>query len=139
MPFSGIGYTSSDNPWGDGIGTHVGVRYLLSANAKQSYGVEVSYLDLYALDDGGPDVRYTAIGIVIEQTLWDWFLMSVGTVGYIGIGDNDDNPFGVRTNLGWVSNNASKVNPFIVYRTDLIFDDPSVSMNSLSAGIKITY
>ena len=73
LPFAGIGYTKSGSPWGDGSGSHVGVRYLLSANSKQSYGLEISHLDLYALDNGGPDVRYTAVGVVIEQTLWSSF------------------------------------------------------------------
>ena len=138
-PFAGVGYSNSSGARGDGVGTHVGARIMLSSNEYQRFGVEITYLDLYALDDGGPDIRYAAVGIVVEQTLWNWFLLSIGTLGYIGIGDNKDKPFGIRTNLGWESNDNSGFQPFIVYRGDFIFDDPSTSVTSFSAGIRIRF
>ncbi len=137
--FSGITYTTSDGIGGDGAGHHVGARFMLSANKRQSYGLEIIQLDLYSLESNSPDIRYTAVGLMIEQIKGKSFLMSIGTIGYFGTGDNDDNPFGFRTSLGWEPQLENDVSPFIAYRNDFIFDKPSRQVIALSAGVRIRF
>lgn len=137
LPFVGSGYASNSN--NEGYGTHFGARILLSANATQRFGLEVSQLDLFSLESQQPSKRFTAIGIVVEQTLWDWFLMSIGTLGYIEHGDNKNRPFGLRTNLGWEGTLINhSIRPFVVYRMDTIFDRSTTRINSLSIGLRWT-
>ncbi|NOY83633.1 MAG: hypothetical protein GXO96_02200 [Nitrospirae bacterium] len=136
-PFFGVGLTSTNGDSGDGVGTHTGLRLLLSANKRQRYGIELGVLDLYAMDKNGPDIRYAAIGLIVEQTLWDWFLMSIGTIGYVGMGDNNGNPFGIRSSLGWQG--KGWLQPFVSYRGDTIFDVNTISMHSVSAGFRMAF
>ncbi len=138
-PFTGISYSKSNGTGGAGFGYQAGLRLMLSANKRQSYGLEISYLDLYGLENNGPDIRYTAVGLVIEQIRESGFLMSIGTLGYIGMGDNSGNPFGIRSKLGWEPRFKNGVLPFIVYRGDLIFDTPTRRVNALSVGLRIRF
>lgn len=65
--------------------------------------------------------------------------MGIGTIGYVGIGDNTDNPFGIVTNLGWEPEDMGMITPFVSFRSELIFDDSTVHMNTLSAGIRFQF
>jgi len=138
LPFAGVGYTKSKDQ--DGFGAHIGARFLMAANGRQRFGIEISQLDLYALDNSAPSTKYTAIGIVVEQTLWDWFLMSIGTIGYISTEAHSSNPFGIRTNLGWEGGKQQdQLRPFVVYRADYIFDSANTRVNSISSGIRMSF
>jgi hypothetical protein len=113
----------------------VGGRVLLSANEKQSYGVETTYLRVPAK---GAHADYLAVGIVLEQRLWNWFNMSIGTVGYVGLSSRTGNPFGIVTNLGWEPS-WGRISPFVTYRSDWIFNNPVVNASSLSVGATLQF
>ncbi|VAW52286.1 hypothetical protein MNBD_GAMMA06-1251 [hydrothermal vent metagenome] len=143
-PFAGIGYTDGadlgNGDTGSGTGYHVGLRLMLGANKTQRFGFEYTYLDLYGLENNSPDIRYSALGLVIEQNFPEKnILISIGTIGYVGIGDNSDNPFGVRTNIGWEGGKSGEINPFIVWRGDYIFANETIVVYSLSAGLRLSF
>ncbi len=58
-----------------------------------------------------------------------------GTLGYIGVGSTDRNPFGLVTNLGWQPEWDSRALPFITLRTEWIFDQVVFNVLSLSVGV----
>jgi hypothetical protein len=108
---------------------------LLSANPEKLYGVETTYL---RVPTKGGHAEYLAVGIVLEQRLWSWFNMSIGTVGYIGLSTGTENPFGIVTNLGWEPD-WGHVSPFVTYRSEWIFSSPVIAVNSASAGATVRF
>jgi hypothetical protein len=138
-PHAGVGWASSYNRAGDALALHAGGRLLfpapLAPNIDASFGLEATYLQL---DITGNDVfseRYAAVGIVLEMTVLGGFNLGIGTLGYVGVGGTDRNPFGVVTNLGWEPSWDSRVRPYVTMRSEWIFDAATYSVLSLSAGI----
>ena len=112
---------------------HYGVRVLLESSDNQSYGLEFTN---FKTDND----EFNAIGIVLEQRLWDWFNMSIGTIGYFDYGVDDQNVVGIVSNLGWEPNNHIPFNPFVTLRNDIIFaKDETDSLYSISFGIKMEF
>jgi len=138
-PHAGVGYTSASGDGASGTSFHAGARFLLGAGGNKLYGLEVTYIDAYAFDDDKPDTEYLAVGIVLEKKVARVFNMSIGTIGYFGLGDNTNNPFGLMTNLGWEPEYKGMITPFITFRTDLIFDESTINMSSLSVGIRFRF
>jgi hypothetical protein len=130
-PNVGIGYTTSYGKGIDGLGCHLGGRFLLDANSNQKYGLEITYIKAVASENRD----YVAIGIVLEQRKFDWFNMSIGTIGYINTQENT-NPFGIVTNLGWEPKTSGYFKPFVTYRSEWIFDKVILGINSISIGLK---
>ena len=138
-PHAGVGWASAYNRSGNALALHAGGRLLfpapLAPNIDASFGLEATYLQL---DIRGNDVfseRYAAVGIVLEMTVLGGFNLGVGTLGYIGVGGAERNPFGVVTNLGWEPSWDSRVRPYITMRSEWIFDAATYCVLSLSAGI----
>ncbi len=129
-PQAGYGYLDANG--GEAI-SHVGLRVLLPASQMQRYGLEVTRF----LPKNGGD--FTALGIVLEQRLWECFNMSIGTVGYLDYNGGTRNPFGLMTNLGWEPKSRRGWEPFITYRNDLIFSGKTDSAYSLSVGVSFKY
>ncbi|MCL0047233.1 hypothetical protein M1M98_03105 [Thermodesulfovibrionales bacterium] len=80
-----------------------------------------------------------AIGIVLEQRLFEWFNMSIGTVGYFNYGVDHSNVIGLTSNLGWEPNNHIPFKPIVTYRSDTIFADNIETINSISIGFNIEF
>jgi hypothetical protein len=138
-PHAGVGWASAYNRSGNALALHAGGRLLfpapLSSKVAATFGLEATYLQL---DITGRDIfseRYAVVGVVLEMTVVKGFNLGIGTLGYIGIGANDRNPFGVVTNLGWEPMWDSRVRPHITLRTEWIFDQATYNVMSLSAGI----
>ena len=124
---SGLGYANSSNAHYRARAYHVGMRFLLHAGDVRRYGVEFSYLNQNQAGET------TLLGIVLENKL-DWFLMTIGTVGYFNFADTPNNLVGLTTNLGWEPN-SKKLRPTVVFRNDVIFASSVVVIPSLSVGI----
>jgi hypothetical protein len=135
-PTAGVGYASTLGGGPSGWGYHVGGRFQLNAGATQSYGLEASYVAPVADGSAG---RYLAVGVVLEQTLWRWFYMAIGTIGYVGVNGTARQPFGILTDLGLGHLFAEHFRPSITYRSELIFASPTVTMSSLSVGLDVFF
>ncbi len=138
-PHLGMGYSKASGEGASGTSTHIGSRFLLNVGGNKSYGLEVTYIDAYARQDDKPDTEYLAVGIVLEQKPFESFNMGIGTIGYLGIGDNTNNPFGIVTNLGWEPEYKGNITPYISLRSEWIFDDTTLKINTLSAGIRFRF
>lgn len=110
---------------------HYGARILLNSSETQAYGLEITKFKT-------KDNDFSAIGIVLEQRLWDWFNMSIGTIGYFDY--REQNSMGLVSNLGWEPNNHIPFRPFVTYRNDIIFGkDKTETIHSVSVGFKFEF
>lgn len=121
-PHFGYGSVESNSVY------HYGGRILLPADDIRKYGLEITKFET-DYDE------FTSIGIVLEQKLFNWFNMSIGTIGYFDYGVDSDNLIGLTTNLGWEGNN----NIFVTYRQDMIFDQQTDIINSISIGFSLEF
>jgi penicillin V acylase-like amidase (Ntn superfamily) len=112
--------------------SHYGGRILLSTNNYQKYGLEVTQFD-------SDENEFTSIGIVLEQRLFNWFNMSIGTIGYFDYGVDSENLIGLTTNFGWEPDNHIPFKPFITYRNDVIFGQHTDSIHSISIGFNFEF
>ena len=119
-----FGYGSSES-------SYYGARVLLNSSDTQTYGLEFTQFK-------SKGNEFSAVGIVLEQRLWRWFNMSIGTVGYFNY--QDQNVVGLVSNLGWEPDNHIPFRPFITYRNDIIFGkDKTDTIHSISAGFKFKF
>lgn len=133
-PEFGFGYSTSSGKSGGGY--HVGARMLSNATATKRYGVEVSFVSPFGLRESRNKDNYLAVGIVLEQVLWKQFAATIGTLGYIGIQDSKNNPFGVVASFGWEPAIRENMRLFLGVRWDYIFDTHTIGMTSLQCGLK---
>ena len=138
-PHAGVGWASAYNRPGDALALHAGGRVLfsspLSAKVDAKFGLEATYLELDIAGTETFSERYAAVGVVLEMTVVKGLNLGIGTLGYVGVGDSDRNPFGIVTNLGWEPTWNTHVRPYVTMRTEWIFDQATYSVLSLSAGI----
>jgi len=112
---------------------HFGTRVLLDIENNKRYGIEVTKFKT------NKDNFYS-IGIILEQRLWQWFNMSIGTIGYFSYGKNNDNIIGLTSNLGWEPDNHIPFKPFITYRNDLLFEKTHTkTIHSISVGFAFAF
>lgn len=126
-PHFGLGFASISNKQVE----HAGLRVLSSTNERQSYGVELTKIQY-----SGREVN--AVGIVLEQTLGLGFKMGIGTIGYMNF-ENNTNPFGLVTNLGWEPFDTRSWRPFVTYRGDYVFSQKDEQIHSISVGIGVEF
>ncbi len=131
-PHGGYGYSHSSGSGNNGAIHHVGARILLPATDFKRFGLEISHFDAECGE------KFTSIGIILEQRMWNWFNNSIGTVGYFDFGDNSENIVGLMSNLGWEPNWEKQIKPFITYRSDVIFSNKITSIHSVSVGISFS-
>lgn len=138
-PHVGVGWASAYNRSGDALAFHAGGRILfpapLSPKVDAKFGLEATYLQLDITGDEIFSERYAAVGVVLEMTVVGGFNLGIGTLGYVGVGGTDRNPFGVVTNLGWEPSWDSFVRPYVTVRTEWVFDVATYTIVSLSAGV----
>jgi hypothetical protein len=119
-----------------GLSEHVGGRLLLQANPFQRYGLEVTALRVH-LDHKATD--YVGTGIVLEQVLWGWFNMGIGTVGYLRTTGGTPHPFGITSNLGYEHWLNRRLQLFAVYRSEWLFSRPTQTVSSVSLGVAVGF
>lgn len=118
--------------FGDNNVQHMGARILSNSNKHQAYGLEFTKIKTN-------DEEFESVGIVLEQRLWDWFNMSIGTIGYFNNGLDDENTIGLVSNLGWEPHNTIPFKPFITLRNDMIFAKDTKNMSSISFGFRFDF
>jgi hypothetical protein len=126
-PHFGYGMLDDDSIY------HYGGRILLPASDIRRYGLEISqFVDNH-------EESFSSIGIVLEQRLFKWFNMSIGTIGYFDYGLDSENIVGLMSNLGWEPDNYKSFKPYVTYRNDVIFGDNTDTIHSLSIGFSLEF
>lgn len=111
---------------------HAGLRFLLAANERQKYGLELTRVNM-------AQGNYLATGIVLEQRLHGWFNMSIGTISYFGQGQGSANYPGLVANLGWEPVSTNGFRPFVTLRNDILFADRTYTGTALSMGASLDF
>lgn len=79
--------------------------------------------------------RYVCVGYVLEMVLFQWLRAEIGTVGFIGRGDQSGrNPFGMLCALGY-EKRIGALNYSIAYDAKTIFSRPSITVSTLNASL----
>jgi hypothetical protein len=122
-PGSSVGYCKADDM--EGLSYTYGLKILLMANEFQRYGVKVDHFNILADEK----YSYLSAGLFIEQVLFKYFNMGIGTVGYINTIQWGENPFGLYTHLGFEYYFAKWFGVMAAYQSEFIFRK-SFTMNS---------
>jgi hypothetical protein len=130
-PDGGFGYFSSDDLKGWAV--NYGLKLHLSANEFQRYGIIANHLFLPKNDQ----VSYLCAGIMIEQVVFKYFNMGIGSIGYINLIQTGENPFALYTHLGFEYNFTKVINIVAAYRSDFIFRNRFTMYNAFLFGLGI--
>ena len=131
-PGSSVGYCKADDI--KGLSYTYGLKILLMSNAFQRYGVKIDHFNILADDKHS----YLSTGIFIEQVVFKYFNMGIGTVGYVNTIQWGENPFGLYTHLGFEYNFTKWFGIMAAYQSEFIFRK-SFTMNNaflLEAGFR---
>jgi len=122
-PGASIGYCRADDM--EGMSYTYGLKVILMANEFQRYGIKIDYLNIMADEK----MSYLSTGLFIEQVLFKYFNMGIGTVGYINMIQRGENSFGLYTHLGFEYNFKKWFGIMAAYQSDFIFRK-SFTMNN---------
>jgi len=114
-PGSSVGYCSADDM--KGLSYTYGLKILLMSNDFQRYGVKIDRLNILADEK----YSYLGAGLFIEQVVFKYFNMGIGTVGYINTIQWGENPFGLYTHLGFEYNFNKWFGILAAYQSEFIF------------------
>ena len=142
-PDVGYGYAVSKDHE-RGMGYHAGVRILSDVRSLSTptpvkrYGISITEVSPFESKAGLRDRKYLALGIMLEQTLDSDFVITIGTVGYVGQDQNKNNPFGLLAEFGWEPKLGKNTQGFVALRAESIYDTSTISRYALSVGMKYT-
>jgi hypothetical protein len=131
-PGSSVGYCKADDM--EGLSYTYGLKILLMSNDFQRYGVKVDHFNILADDRHS----YLSAGLFIEQVVFKYFNMGIGTVGYINTVQWGENPFGVYSHLGFEYNFTNWFSMVAAYQSEFIFRKSFTTNNAflLEIGFK---
>jgi hypothetical protein len=132
-PNTSVGYLHADDI--DGLVISYGVKIHLAANDFQRYGLLVDHL--FVPDD--KDVSYLRTGLMIEQVLFKYFNMGIGTIGYINLVQTGENPFGIYTHLGFEYKIKKNIGFLASFQSDFIFRKRFTMFSAFQAGLNIYF
>jgi hypothetical protein len=142
-PDIGYGYAVSKDHE-RGMGYHAGVRILTdvrnlsSPEPQKRAGISITEVSPFESKTGLRHKKYLALGIMLEQMLASDFVITIGTIGYIGQDQNKNNPFGLLAEFGWEPKLGKNTQGFVALRAESIYDTSTISRYALSAGVKYT-
>jgi len=131
-PGGSVGYCGADDT--EGLSYTYGLKVLLMANEFQRYGIKVDQYTILADDTHS----YVSTGLFIEQIVFKYFNMGIGTVGYINTIQTGENPFGLYSHLGFEYNFSKWWSIVAAYQCDFIFRKSFTTNNAflLETGFK---
>jgi hypothetical protein len=129
-PHVSVGFASQYRGGGKGLSLSAGGRFLMAAGTFRRWGLDATYRRM----EFEETLEYLRIGIVLEQVLWKYFHIAIGTVGYVGLGGDGGNPFGLFTGLGY-ERHFGRFSFAAVYGSELIFDREMTNASSLQLVI----
>jgi hypothetical protein len=132
-PGASIGYCSAGDM--KGLSYAYGLKVLLMANEFQRYGVKIDHLNILADDK----MSYLCAGLFIEQVVFKYFNMGIGTVGYINTVQWGENPFGLYTHLGFEYNFNKWFSIVASYQSDFIFRKSFTTNNAFLLEVGFSF
>jgi len=132
-PNGSIGYYKADDI--KGLSYTYGLKILLMSNDFQRYGIKVDHLNILADEKHS----YLSTGLFIEQVVFKYFNMGIGTVGYINTVQWGENPFGVYSHLGFEYNFTKWFSMVAAYQSDFIFRKSFTTNNAFLLEIGVRF
>jgi len=130
-PNAGVGYLSA-NDFKE-MAVNYGLKIHLTANEFQRYGILFDYLFIPKNDH----LSYLRTGIMLEQILFKYFNMGIGTIGYIDLAQKKEYTFGIYTHLGYEHKFTKHFNIVSSYQSDFIFRKNFTMYNAFLFGMGI--
>ena len=132
-PEVGIGGTTQFNTHTTYLTQSYGGKVLMAITEQQRFGVKVDFLNLsHAML---PREQYLSVGILLEQVLFKYFHMGIGTVGYVNLHQKGNNPFVLHTQLGFEYPFANHFMVLAAYRADFVFSQHFRLANMFTLGV----
>lgn len=122
------------NPDANDIGYTGGAQLAIAANATQSWGPAVAYVQTQDGDNG----RFLAVGLFVEERLFNAFLLSIGGVGYFPTADERPVPFGIASKFAYAPT-WGVLSPYAGIRIDQIFGVETQSLFSADLGVTLAF
>jgi hypothetical protein len=131
-PGGSVGYCKADDM--EGLSYTYGLKILLMSNDFQRYGIKIDHFNILSDET----YSYLSTGIFIEQIVFKYFNMGIGTVGYINTIQWGENPFGLYTHLGFEYNFTKWFSIVAAYQSEFIFRKSFTTNNAflLEFGFK---
>ena len=123
-PGGSVGFCKADDM--KGASYTYGLKILFMSNDFQRYGIKVDHLNILTDDRHS----YLSTGLFIEQVLFKYFNMGIGTIGYINIVQWGENPFGLYSHLGFEYNFSKWFSMVAAYQSEFIFRKSFTSNNA---------
>ncbi len=143
-PDVGYGYAEARNH-DRGMGYNAGVRILSEVRrnvpdpaSRKWAGVTIEEVSPFESNAALRNIKYLAVGIILEKTIAADFVVTIGTLGYIGHDQAKNDPFGVLAEVGWQPRLGKDLQGFLALRTEAIYDTSTISRYAVSAGVKYT-
>jgi hypothetical protein len=130
-PNASVGYFHGDGK--TGLSFDYGAKILLAANTSQRYGIKIDHLNVF--HDDNAKSSYVGAGLFIEQVIFTYFNMGIGTVGYINITSPGRNPFGIYSHLGFEYPFAKRFSLLAAYQSEIIFSGSVATNNAFMLGL----
>ena len=140
-PDVGYGYAVAKDHK-EGMGYHAGVRILSDVRSlstptpQKRYGISITEVSPFESKAELRHLKYLAFGIMLEQTMPKDLVITIGTLGYIGMDQAKNNPWGLNAELGWEPILGKAMQGFVALRAETIYDTSTIIRYSASAGIK---
>jgi hypothetical protein len=135
-PNASVGrYSAVGNDDIKGLSYSYGLKIILPANELQRYGILVEALTL----TGEKDTTFLRTGIFLEQVLFRFFNMGIGTVGYVSLSENATHPFGLYSHMGFEYAFTKHVLAAALYQSEWIFDAPILSNNAFMVSVSLRF
>ena len=132
-PEAGIGGTTVFNSHTTYLTQSYGGKVLMSIGKSQRFGIKADFIEMS--HPGLPSLRYVSTGILLEQILFKYFHMGIGTVGYIDLAKGRDNPFALHTQLGFEYPFAKNFMVLAAYRAEFIVTQHFRLANMFTLGV----
>ena len=132
-PDASVGYLKAEDL--TELAVTYGLKIHLSANEFQRYGLIIGHLFTPKNDD----VSYLRTGLMVEQVVFRYFNMGIGTIGYINLVEKGENPFGLYSHLGFEYKFTKHLIILASYQCDTIFRKHFTLNNAFLFGIGLQF
>lgn len=110
-----------------------GAQLVIPANSTQGWGPGVDFVQTADTESQ----RFLAVGLYVEQRMFESLLMSIGAVGYFPTEDRRPVPFGFSSKFAYAPTWGT-LSPYAGLRIDQLFTEERQQVFSFDVGLTLT-
>lgn len=134
-PEASVGYRSIPRLHLSGIEQNYGGKILMEIKPGMRFGLKADYVRTDFKDNPAPVQERVCTGIVLEQVLFKYFNMGIGTVGNLSLSESYNHSFTLYTHLGFEYAFPNRVILLAAYQADFQFEKHFGIVNAFRIGI----